>query len=157
MRPLKHIVRAWEELTEGRRQLLSRNGGALTKFIRVAKNNESPGVDSNFPQWGLLSAETWETAHSVIVRIEVPGMNQEDLDVFIHGSTLRIRGEKRSEGEHPEKKYYLMERAYGRFERTIALPQNVDGADSEVSYKDGILTVILTKTEPAPPRQIYIR
>ena len=157
MEPLKHIVRAWEELTEGWRQLLSRNGGALTQFIRVAKKNGSPGADSHFPQWGLLSAETWETAHSVIVRIEVPGMNKEDLDVFIHGSTLRIRGEKRSEGDHQDKKYYLMERAYGRFERIIVLPQNVDGADSEVTYKDGILTVILTKTEPAPPRQIHIQ
>lgn len=157
MEPLKHIVRAWEELTEGWRQLLSRNGGALTQFIRVAKKNESPGADSNFPQWGLLSAETWETAHSVIVRIEVPGMNKEDLDVSIHGNTLRIRGEKHSAGDHQNKKYYLMERAYGRFERTIALPQNVDDAGAEVSYKDGILTVILTKTELAPPRRIHVR
>jgi HSP20 family protein len=157
MEPLKHIVRAWEELTEGWRQLLSRNGGALTHFIRVAKKNESPGADSNFPQWGLLSAETWETARSVIVRIEVPGVKKEDLDVSIHGSTLRIRGEKRQEGGHQGKKYYLMERAYGRFERNITLPQNVASAESEVSYKDGILTVILEKTETAPPRQIPIQ
>ena len=157
MEPLKHMVRAWEELTEGWRQLLARNGGALTQFIRVAKKNESPGADANFPQWGLLSAETWETARSVIVRIELPGMNKEDLDVSIHGSTLRIRGEKRSEGDHHGKKYYLMERAYGRFERTITLPQDVASTNSEVTYKDGILTVILEKTEVAPPRQIPIQ
>lgn len=157
MEPLKHIVRAWGDLTEGWRQLLSRNAGALTQFIRAAKKPGSPGADSNFPQWGLLSAETWETARSVIVRIEVPGMNKEDLDVSIHGSTLRIRGEKRSEGDHQEKKYYLMERAYGRFERNITLPQNVASAEAEVSYKDGILTVILEKTETVPPRQIPIQ
>ena len=156
MDPLKHVARAWEELTEGWRQLLSRNDGALTQFIRASKKNEVPGTDPNFPQWGLLAAETWETARSVIVRIEVPGMNKDDLDVSIHGSTLRIRGEKRSEGNHQGKTYHLMERAYGRFERTITLSQNIDDAQAEVSYQDGILTVILAKTEPVPPRQISL-
>jgi HSP20 family protein len=150
-------VRAWEELTEGWRQLLSRNSGALTRFTRIVRKTGAPGAESNFPHWGLLSAETWETARSVIVRVEVPGMNKADLDVSIHGNALRIRGEKRSESDHHDKKYHLMERAFGQFERIIALPLNVDGADAEVSYKDGILTVILAKSESSPPRQIPVR
>jgi HSP20 family protein len=156
MDPLKHIARAWEELTEGWRQLLSRNSNALTHFAGGAKKTEGQSAP-DFPQWGLLAAETWETAGTFIVRIEVPGMEKGDFDVSIHGNVLRIRGEKRSEGNHHERKYHLMERAYGRFERTVSLPQNVDGTQAEVSYKDGILIVILEKTEPIPPRQLPLR
>jgi HSP20 family protein len=157
MDPLKRVARAWEELTEGWRQLLSQNSNALTHFVAGARKNEGQHSAPDFPQWGLLAAETWETAGAFIVRIEVPGMENGDFDVSIHGSTLRIGGEKRAEGNLHERKYHLMERAYGRFERTVSLPQNIDGAQAEVSYKDGILTVILAKTEPIPPRQLPLR
>jgi HSP20 family molecular chaperone IbpA len=117
MDPLRTIARAWEELTEGWRQLLSRNSNALTHFVSGARKDPKAGSAPDFPQWGLLAAETWETAGTLIVRIEVPGMDKDDFDVSIHGNTLRIRGEKRSEDNHHERKYHLMERAYGRFER----------------------------------------
>jgi HSP20 family protein len=149
--PFKHIARAWEGLTEGWRELLSRNSGALTHFINGAKARDAQGSALDFPKWGLLAAETWETAASVIVRIEVPGMKKEDLDIRVHGSTLQVRGEKRSGNDHRGSRYHLMERAYGRFERSIELPRNVDSARIETSYKDGIVTVILPKTEQIPP------
>ena len=157
MDTLKRIARAWEELTEGWRQLLSRNSDALTHFATGAQKKDGKQSVPDFPKWSLLAAETWETAGAFIVRIEVPGMEKGDFDVSIHGSTLRIRGEKRSEGNLHERNYHLMERAYGRFERTVSLPQNTDDAQAEVSYKDGILTVILAKTEPIPPRQLPLR
>jgi len=157
MDPLRHIARAWEELTEGWRQLLSRNGDALTHFVADARKKAGQQSVPDFPQWSLLAAETWETAGAFIVRIEVPGMEKGDFDVSLHGSTLRIRGEKRSEGNLHEGKYHLMERAYGRFERTVSLPQHIDDAQAEVSYKDGILTVIVAKTEPIPPIQRPLR
>ena len=157
MDPLKLIARAWEELAEGWRQLLSRNSDALTHFVADARKKTGQQSVPDFPQWSLLAAETWETAGAIIVRIEVPGMEKEDFDVSLHGSTLRIRGEKRSVGNVHERKYHLMERAYGRFERTVSLPQYIDDAPGEVSYKDGILTIILAKTEPIPPRQLPLQ
>jgi HSP20 family protein len=157
MDPLRTIARAWEELTEGWRQLLSRNSNALTHFVSGARKDPKAGSAPDFPQWGLLAAETWETAGTLIVRIEVPGMDKDDFDVSIHGNTLRIRGEKRSEDNHHERKYHLMERAYGRFERNFSLPQNVDRDKAEVSYRNGILTVILAKTEAIPPKQLPLQ
>jgi len=148
----RDISRAWESLTEGWRELLTRGTASLTRFIRVKP--ESP----DFPQWALLAGECWETAHSVIVRVELPGMRKEDIDVSIHAGRVRIRGEKRSSGEEEETRhYFLMERAFGRFERTIPLPANIDAAQAEVSYQDGIITVILPKTEPVPPTQLSIK
>ena len=157
MDPLRTIARAWEELTEGWRQLLSRNSNALTHFVSGARKDPNAASRPDFPQWGLLAAETWETAGTLIVRIEVPGMDKDDFDVSIHGNTLRIRGEKRSEDNHHERKYHLMERAYGRFERNFSLPQNIDRDKAEVSYRNGILTVILAKTEAIPPKQLPLQ
>lgn len=150
------VVRAYESLTEGWRELLSRSNGALTHFDTSAKSKEEAADPQDFPRWSLLAAETWETAQSVIVRVEIPGMKKGDIDISIHGNLLRIRGEKRSGGEHHGRRYRLMERAYGRFERTIPVPQTIDGDRAEVSYQDGVVTVILPKTETTPPRQLRI-
>ena len=155
MEPLKSLIeRAWESLTEGWRELLTRSSGALTHFgAEGAQKNESP---EEFPHWSLLAAETWETAQSVVIRVEIPGMNEDDLAIDIHGNDLRIRGEKRSGAGQQVRSYHLMERAYGHFKRSIPLPHGVDADAAEVSYRDGVLTVILPKTEPLPPRRLTI-
>jgi HSP20 family protein len=165
MDPIKHlrselgrgISRAWEGLTEGWREVLTRSNDALTHFARAAKQNKSDDANEDFPQWALLASELWETALSVIVRIEMPGMNKEDIDVSIYPGGLHIRGEKRSAGDHQGRLYHLMERAFGRFERTISLPSNIDAARAEISYQDGVITVIVPKTEATPPTHLPVR
>ena len=151
------VSRAWEGLTEGWREMLVRSGGALTHFVRAAKQQKREGGQKNPPQWGLLPGESWETAHSVIVQLELPGMRKEDLDVSIHRGGLRIRGEKRPVGDEQGRLYGLMERAFGRFERTISLPHNIDAQRAEVSYQDGVVTVIVPKTEALPPTHLSVR
>ncbi len=152
----RSIARAWEELTDGWREMLSRSSSALTRFAGKGGRKDG-GEEQPFPSWSVLAAECWETAQSVIVRVEVPGMKTEDLDVSIRGDTLHIRGEKRSEGEHSGRLYHVMERAYGRFERKVALPPNVDRKQAEVTYQSGVLTVILPKTETLPPQQLTVK
>ncbi len=170
MEPLKRlrsqlaqgVGRAWESLSEGWRELLSRSSGALTPFAgRGAPRSESAPesgseTEQEFPRWGLLAGETWETAQNVIIRLEIAGVKKDDLDISIHGNLLRIRGEKHSAAESEGRLYHLMERAYGRFERTIALPHHVDDEAAEVSVADGVVTVILPKKEALPPRQLNL-
>lgn len=163
MEPLKRlrsqleqgVARAWESLSEGWRELVNRSGDALTPFSgRDATDSAAePGPDAKpeFPQWGLLAGETWETAQNIIIRLEVAGVKQEDLDISVQGNMLHIRGEKLATAESEGRRYHLMERAYGRFERRIALPQEVDDAAGEVSVSDGVVTVILPKKEVLPP------
>lgn len=151
------ISRAWEGLTDGWRELLSRSSGALTHFARAAAQQKDESSPERTPHWAILAAECWETAYSVIVQIEVPGMSKDDLDVSIHRGGLRIRGEKRSGTDQQGRLYYLMERAFGRFERTISLPDNIDAARAEVSYRDGVVTVIVPKTQAAPPTQLSVK
>ena len=155
MEPLRNLIeRAWEGLTEGWRELLARGSGALTHFgTGDTRKIEAP---SKFPQWSLLAAETWETALSVVIRVEIPGMNTDDLTIDIHENVLRIRGEKRPGSVQEGRHYHLMERAFGYFKRSIPLPHGVDTEHAEVSYRDGVLTVILPKTDTLPPRPLTI-
>jgi HSP20 family protein len=153
----RSVSRAWEGLTEGWREVLTRGNGALTQFVRAAKQKKGEEVTKDFPRWGFLASECWETAQAIIVRIELPGMRKEDIDVCVSRGRLKVRGEKRyAPGDGP-RYYHLMERAFGRFERTIALPPDTDAKRAEVSYQDGIITVILPKIEATPPTQLSIK
>jgi HSP20 family protein len=151
--PIRNAVgRAWESLSEGWRELLTRSAGAVTHFgVRRARGQER---EPEFAQWSLLAAETWETAQSVVIRAEIPGMNKEDFAIEVHGNMLRIRGERRADGAEPGRTYHLAERAFGRFERDIPLPHGVLADQAEVSYRDGVVVVILPKSEPVPPRRL---
>jgi HSP20 family protein len=144
---LKHFIgRARESLKEGWRELLVRSTGALTHF--GTDGGREIGSRQEFPHWSLLAAETWETALSVVIQVEIPGMRRDDLVIDVHGNALRIRGERHSSAAEGDR-FHLMERAYGRFERTIPLPRGVDADNPEIAYRDGVLTVILQKTETA--------
>jgi HSP20 family protein len=83
-------------------------------------------------------------------------MNADDLDIDIHGNVLSIRGERRSGAAQQERRYHLMERAYGHFERSVSLPHGVHADQAEVSYRDGVLTVILPRTDTLPPRRLTV-
>jgi HSP20 family protein len=153
--PLKDLIeRARESLADGWRELLTRGSGALTHFGTEGAGKEESSHE--FPRWSLLAAETWETAKSVVIRVEIPGMDEGDLDIDVEGNVLRIRGEKRSGSAQQRRRYHLMERAYGHFERSIPLPHGVDAEKAEVSYRDGVLTAILPKTDTLPPRRLTI-
>ena len=78
-----------------------------------------------------------ETASDLVVRVEMPGVGKENFSIQIVGNTLFIRGEKQLARENGGSTYHLVERAYGSFERTIALPKNVDSEKSQANYVDG--------------------
>lgn len=141
----RELNRAWESLSEGWRELLSRSGNALTQFSHDP-DTETGGALAPFPRWSLLASEVEETGSEVVVRLEVPGMEKADCHISIEGNVLYLSGEKRLERETHDSTYHVMERAYGAFRRAIVLPRNVDVERAAASYKNGVLTVRLPKT-----------
>lgn len=142
----RELNRAWESLSEGWRELLSRSGNALTQFVRSkngAQKEEHPLAA--FPRWSLLAGEVEETEKDVVVHVEVPGMEKEDCRITIEGNTLYLSGEKHFRRDTHDSTYHVMERAYGSFQRTIPLPRNVNIDKAEASYRNGVLTVRLPK------------
>jgi len=83
------------------------------------------------------------------VKAEIPGINEKDIEVQVTDDTITITGEKKEEQEAKDKDYYCMERSYGSFRRTIRLPKGIECEKVEASFKNGVLTITLPKTEEA--------
>ena len=99
---------------------------------------------------GWPSLEVSETDKDVTVTAELPGLDEKDVEVLLAEGVLTIRGEKKSETEDKERRF--SERYYGRFERRVALPAEVDEDKVQASFKNGVLTVTLSKSAKARER-----
>jgi HSP20 family protein len=141
----RELGRAWESLSEGWHELLSRSSNALTRFERRHDKKHQDDEARDFPHWSLLSSEIEETDTEVVVRVEVPGLEKSDCDVVIEDNMMRISGEKRTEHVTRGSTYHMMERAYGVFQRTFTLPRSVDAEKAVASYDNGVLTVRVPK------------
>jgi HSP20 family protein len=106
--------------------------------------------------WGLLAAEVFDDDDRVVVRLEVPGLDTDDFDLQVIDDYLVVRGEKRVVRERTQGRYHVSECAYGRFERAIPLPEEVDSGAASAGYKDGVLRVELPKSTPRRRRTIQI-
>jgi HSP20 family protein len=154
----RELNRTWENLSEGWRELLIRSNNALTHFVRAKGEGDQPAelALARFPNWSLLAGEVMENDKEVVVRLEVPGMEKEDCNVNIEGSTLYVSGEKRFEREAEEGRFHVSERAYGSFRRTIPLPANVDSESATAEYRNGVLTVRMPKTGGGSSRRVSV-
>lgn len=140
------IGRAWDSLAEDWREMSSRSGDALTPFVH-GKEEEHPkdSLLAPFPRWSLLAGEVEETGKEIVVRLELPGMQKEDCQIAVDGNVLYVSGEKHAERSRHDSTYHVMERAYGSFQRTIALPRNVFADRATAAYKNGVMTIHLPK------------
>ena len=97
-----------------------------------------------------------EDKDNVTVKVELPGMKKEDIEISLHNGCLSISGERKGEEKFENSEVYRSERFFGRFQRTVTLPTPVASDKVKAQYKDGILTITLPKTEEAKPKQIAV-
>jgi HSP20 family protein len=102
------------------------------------------------------SVDIFETDSAVVVKVEVPGMNPKDFDVRLENNVLMLKGERKFEKETKEENYHRVERSYGSFSRTFALPTGVKEDKITAEYRDGILKIVLPKKEEVKPKSIKI-
>jgi HSP20 family protein len=112
-----------------------------------------------FPATGewAPSMDISETKDAVMLKAEVPGMDPKDIQISLQEQLLTIKGEKQLEKEEKEQRYYRMERAYGAFTRSVRLPVAVDGSRVTASFRNGLLTITLPKTQAAKGTTIPIK
>jgi len=120
---------------------------------------------SLLPAWGRLPLEekgwipaldVFEKEDKFVVKAELPGMKEDDIDVSVVGDTLTIKGEKKTEAEVKEDDYYRCERSYGSFFRSVALPSHVDAKKIEASYEEGVLEITLPKVPEVKPKKVPV-
>ena len=118
---------------------------------------ERPGEwTSEFGKWSP-KLDVSETKDAVIVKAEVPGIDQKDIGVSLQGDLLTIKGEKTQEKEEKDATYYRVERAYGSFMRTVPMPAPVEASKVTATFKNGLLTVTLPKAAGAKGTTIPIK
>ncbi len=156
------LHRAWDNLADGWRQLSERTAQALTRFTPTHTGRDLENAREQHmaagSRWGLLAAEVSEDDRSVVVRLEVPGMERDDFHLaVVDGRYLVVQGEKHAEREEQRGRYYVMERAYGRFERAIPLPAEVSEEGTRARYRRGVLQVTMPKTRETGRRRIEVQ
>lgn len=100
--------------------------------------------------------DVYEDEQNLVLKLEVPGVNEEDLKVSLEDNTLTITGERKFEKEEKEENFQRIERRYGAFTRSFRLPSTVDTEKVEAGYEKGILKITLAKRAEAKPKQIKI-
>ena len=101
--------------------------------------------------------DVYEDEHNISLNVEVPGIEEKDIDVSIENNTLTIRGERRFEKEEKEENFQRIERRYGSFSRSFTLPNSVDREQVSASYNRGVLKVRLAKKSESKPKQIKVK
>jgi HSP20 family protein len=102
------------------------------------------------------AVDVYEDAKKVVIKLEVPGIDQKDLDIRVENHTLTVKGERKFEAEEKEQNFHRIERRYGSFFRAFTLPSTVDTENVQAGYTNGVLKLELSKKPEAQPRQIKI-
>jgi len=115
------------------------------------------------PFEGVTSTGEWrplmdvvETKDGITLKVEAPGIKQEDINISLEDNTLTVKGERKNESEVSEEGYTRIERSYGTFQRSVVLPPTVDANRVKATYKDGVLEIQLPKKEEARPKAIKV-
>jgi len=102
------------------------------------------------------SVDIYETPYELVVKADLPDVNEKDIDVRVENNLLTIRGERKFEKSVSEENYLRVERTYGSFSRSFSLPNTVNPEAIGAEYKNGVLTVTLPKREESKPRQVKV-
>ena len=102
------------------------------------------------------AVDVYEDEHNLVLKLEVPGVNEEDLNVSLENNTLTVQGERKFEKEEKEENFHRIERRYGSFTRTFKLPNTADTDKVEAGYEKGILKITVAKRAEAKPKQIKV-
>jgi len=115
----------------------------------------------NHPEESALTTwapavDIYETPNELVVKADLPDVNEKDIDVRVENNLLTIRGERKFEKSVSEENFLRVERTYGAFSRSFSLPNTVNAETIGAEYKNGVLTVTLPKREESKPRQVKV-
>jgi HSP20 family protein len=102
------------------------------------------------------AVDVYEDEHNITLNIEVPGIDEKDIDVRVENNTLTVHGERKFEKEQKEENFRRVERQYGSFTRSFTLPNTVDTESIQANYDKGVLKIQLAKKAEAKPKQIKV-
>jgi HSP20 family protein len=126
----------------------------VNRILRESLSPASPeeALTSNFAP----PADVYEDEHNITLKIELPGIDEKDINVSIENNTLTVRGERGFEKDEKEENYHRVERMYGSFARSFTLPNTLDPEQVIANYEKGVLKIRLAKKAEAKPKLIKV-
>ena len=124
----------------------------VNSLFREMNDDDNPLTTASF----VPAVDIYEDAKKVVLKLEVPGMEEKDLDVRVENNTLTVKGERKFEKDEKEENFHRIERRYGSFYRAFTLPSTVDTSNVQASYNAGVLKLELSKKPEAQPKQIKV-
>lgn len=100
--------------------------------------------------------DVYEDEHKIVLKLEVPGIQESDLDIRMENNTLTVRGERKFDHEEKEENFHRIERRYGSFYRAFTLPSTVDSENVQARYENGVLRLELLRKAESKPKQIKV-
>ncbi len=131
--------------------LQNRLNSIFNDFARPEAAQETLAAGNFVP-----AVDIYEDEQKLVLKLEVPGIRQEDLDVRLENQTLTVKGERKFESEEKEENFHRIERRFGTFTRSFTLPVTVDTASVAAKYEYGVLAIQLSKKEAAKPKQVKV-
>jgi HSP20 family protein len=127
------------------------------RLNRLFRESQREGQDESLTTSSFAPAvDVYEDEHNFTLKIEVPGIDEKDIDVRLENNTLTVHGERKIEKDEKEENYRRVERNYGSFTRTFTLPTTVDAEKVAAAYDKGVLKIALPKKAEAKPKQIKV-
>jgi HSP20 family protein len=127
----------------------------INRFVRESYSPEGPEEVLTTTSFAP-PVDIYEDEHTIAVKMEVPGIDEKDIDVRIENTTLTVHGERKIEKEEKEENFRRVERQYGSFTRSFTLPSSVDTGQVSAHYDKGVLKISLAKKAEAKPKQIKV-
>ena len=124
----------------------------LNSLFRDFNDGDSPLTTASF----VTAVDIYEDPQKVVLKLEVPGIEEKDLDIRVENHTLTVKGERKFEKEEKEENFHRIERRYGSFYRAFTLPSTVDTENVGATYNAGVLKLELNKKAEAQPKQIKV-
>jgi HSP20 family protein len=128
----------------------------MNRLFDESVRNVKPGDEALSSAIWSPAVDIYETDDEVVVKAELPEVNQKDIDIQIENNTLTLRGERKLNKETKKENFHRIERAYGTFSRSFTLPGTIDQEKISADYKDGILKISMPKREETRPKQIKV-
>jgi HSP20 family protein len=125
----------------------------VNSLFRDINGDNDPVAAASF----VPAVDIYEDEKKVVLKLEVPGIEEKDLDVRVENHTLTVKGERKFEAEEKEQNFHRIERRYGSFFRAFTLPSTVDTENVSAGYHAGVLKLELSKKAEAQPKQIKVK
>jgi HSP20 family protein len=132
--------------------LQNRLNSIFNDFARPEVSTETLAAGNFVP-----AVDVYEDAQKLVLKLEVPGIRREDLEIHVEGRTLSVKGERKFESEEKEENFHRIERRFGSFVRSFTLPSTVDTEQIAATSVDGVLSISLAKKPEAKPKQITVQ